>query len=161
MQIVNNAEIDTKRTYGFGVDLENPLPKQIQSQFHKSVVGLLENLIVPGQEGSNTAIVRIDKASVTLTQSGSKTVPFIGIAVLAAGYKESYIASVEGVVEIENNSGQVLRSANFKVKSIVKEKTGVIEEMNRGIHKTNKKALSLLEKEISNKIRRYLYEYIY
>ncbi len=160
VQIINKAKIDAKRTYGFAVDLENPLPEQVQSQFHKAIVGLLENLIFPSQEGDNIAVVRIDEASITLTQSGAKTVPFVGIAVLAAGYKENYIATIKGAIEIENNLGQVLRSASFDIKSIVKDKTGVIEEINRGAKRANEKALQALEQRIVNQVHRYLYEYI-
>lgn len=161
VQIINKAKIDAKHTYGFAVDLENPLPEQVQSQFHKAIVGLLENLIFPSQEGDNIAVVHIDEASITLTHSGAKNIPFVGIAVLAAGYKESYIATIKGVIEIENNSGQVLRSASFNVKSIVKDKTGVIEEINRGTKRANEKALQALEQQIVSQVHRYLYEYIH
>jgi len=160
VRIINKAKVDAKRTYGFAVDLENPLPEQVQAKFHKSIIGLLENLIFPSQEGDNIALVRIDEASVTLTQSGAKSIPFVGIAVLAAGYKENYIATIKGAIEIENNSGQVLRSASFDVKNIVKDKTGLIKEINRGVKRANEKALQALEQQIIDQIQRYLYEYI-
>lgn len=155
IQVVNNAKINTKRTRGFAVDLENPLPKQVQVQFHKYTVKLLENFVLPDQKSNNIAILRLDEIFVTQT---SLSMPFVDLVLLAAGRKENYTATIKGVIEIENSQRQVLRSISFDVTGTVQDKTGVIEEINRGAKRASEKALQLLEQEIRNKVHRYLYD---
>lgn len=150
IQIVNDAETNIKHKYKFVANRTASLFKQVQSQFHESIVELLKNLIYPSQKSSNVAIVRIDEASVFLTTSGDFNFSFLSIIYMAAGHKESFIATIKGVIEIENASGQVIQSMGFDVKGVAKEKKeplkskilGLNEQVKKNCRPWNKKSLT-------------------
>ncbi len=149
IQVINDAEVK----YMFSFNSEHPLSKQVQSQFHKSVINFIEHLIIPNHKSSNVAVIRIDEASITMPELGRYD-PLLYMMYMAVNHKESYISTIKGVVEIENTSGQVLQDMGFEVKNVFKD------EQHLGIKRASEKALQALEQEITDKTHRYLYEYV-
>ncbi len=156
--VVSNAKIEPWRNSPYSSD-PNPLSQNVQLQFHEAIKRNAGNaLIVAGNSTNKTAIIQIDRAVVTMTNQGIKSVAFIGL--FFVGMEEEYTATIEGVIEIEDDQKQVVDKADIRINTTIKGRNATREQIEEGASNAINEALISLQKEIVGKSKRYLHKYL-
>ncbi|MDH4227038.1 MAG: hypothetical protein OEV59_04705 [Deltaproteobacteria bacterium] len=151
--IKNTAEIEPWRNQPYS-STPNPLREGVQAQFHSAVLKKLENLFVSSSNGQGKATIKIERAVIMNTTQGIKNVVVVGWFFL--GNKEDYIAIIDGSIEIEDKSGQVVERIYWKVKTNVSGSSLTEARIREASSKAANMALDKLEGELEERAKRYL-----
>jgi hypothetical protein len=158
VEIINKAEIEPQRVDPYSSQ-PNPLKRNIQEQFHESIMQVFKSHIIPSENGYNKAVVILEKAVVSITAFGGKSIPLLGILFL--GKKEDCIAIIEAAIEIEDDQKHVIDRAAIHVKAISQGAYLTEEDIKKLASETVNKSLKLLQEDITEKTGRYLYKYLF
>ncbi len=124
----------------------------VQQQFNQSVQEAVLKCTSPGGSQSK-ATINIDETCIYMEVSEHLSVPFVGLAMLSAGYEAEYVANIVVAIEIENNQGEIVDKVGFEITSNLKDKIGVQAERERGYSNVGSKAISQIYRELSENIR--------